>query len=80
MGDLVVTLVSYHGAPWLRPRLKSLLAQAAARAVNVVVVNNAEDCAEQIVAEKSPSARLARCENRGFVHANNRGLLTCDAN
>src|SRR5262249_42690269 len=32
-----------------------------------------------IVADGFPWVRLVRCENRGFAHANNQGLATCDA-
>jgi GT2 family glycosyltransferase len=79
MDDLAVILVSHHGAHWLRPCLTSLFAHAGECSLDVVVVNNAEDGSEQIVENEFPAVRLVRCENRGFAHANNQGLLTCDA-
>jgi GT2 family glycosyltransferase len=79
MDDLAVILVSHHGARWLEPCLTSLLAHRGDCAVDVVVVNNAEDGSAKIVADEFPSVRLIRCDNRGFAHANNQGLLTCNA-
>lgn len=79
MDDLAIILVSYNGAGWLRPCLMSVLARTGDCTVDIVVVNNADDGSEQIVADEFPSVRLIRCENRGFAHANNQGLLTCDA-
>jgi GT2 family glycosyltransferase len=78
MHDLAIILVSYHNSSWLRACLKSVLDHVDGCAVDVVVVNNANDGTEHVVRE-FPSVRLIRCENRGFAHANNRGLETCDA-
>src|SRR5262245_16880540 len=79
MNDLAIILVSHHGDRWIRACLASVFDHIDGCSVDVVVVNNAEDGTEEIVREQFPSVRLIRCDNRGFAHANNRGLETCDA-
>jgi len=77
--DLAIILVSHNGAGWLRPCLTSVLEHIGDCAVDIVVVNNADDGSEQILSSEFPFVRFIRCENRGFAHANNQGLRTCDA-
>lgn len=77
--DLAIVLVAHHSDRWLRSCLESVLRHTGDCSVDVVVVNNADDDTEQIVADGFPSVRLIRCENHGFAHANNRGIVTCDA-
>ena len=45
----------------------------------VVVDNQSSDGTGELVADEFPEARVVRCANRGFGHANNRGWMTCDA-
>jgi N-acetylglucosaminyl-diphospho-decaprenol L-rhamnosyltransferase len=78
MNDLAIILVSHHGANWLAPCLDSIREHLGECTAEIVVVNNADDGTEAILA-RYPSVRLVKCENHGFAHANNRGLLTCDA-
>jgi GT2 family glycosyltransferase len=77
--DLAIVLVAHHSDRWLRSCLESVLRHTGECSIDVVVVNNADDDAEEIVARGFPSVRLIRCENHGFAHANNRGIVTCDA-
>ena len=45
----------------------------------VVVDNSSTDGTRDLVESKFPDARLVSSENLGFGHANNCGLMTCDA-
>jgi hypothetical protein len=45
----------------------------------VVADNESTDGTSELVETEFPEARVVRCVNRGFAHANNRGLMTCDA-
>ena len=47
--------------------------------LDVVVVDNGSDGAAAYVEERFPGVRTIRCDNRGFGHANNRGLETANA-
>ncbi len=78
VNDLAIILVSHRGAEWLGPCLDSIIGHVGSCNVDIVVVNNADDGTEAVLA-RFPSVRLVKCENHGFAHANNRGLLTCDA-
>ncbi len=78
MNDLAVILVSHHGEPWLRECLASVFAHAGGCALEVVVVNNAEDGTAEVVQE-FPEVRFVRCANHGYAHANNVGVATCEA-
>jgi N-acetylglucosaminyl-diphospho-decaprenol L-rhamnosyltransferase len=77
--DLAIVLVAHHGDRWLAPCLTSVFEHAGDCELDVVVANNADDGAAEILAAEFPSVRLVRCENRGFAHANNQALATCDA-
>ena len=79
MHELAVVIVSHNSAHWLEPCLRTLYDHLDGVASDVVVVNSGTDTTEQLVREAFPAARLVPCENRGFAHANNRGLVTCDA-
>lgn len=78
MNDLAIILVSHYGDRWLRPCLTSIFEHAGDCDLDVIVVNNADDGTPAIVSE-FPRARVIRCENRGFAHANNRALLASEA-
>ena len=62
----------------LRTCLESIQAHLGEWSADVVVANNADDGTAALAAA-FPGVRLVRCENRGFAHANNCALETCDA-
>ena len=77
--DLAVVIVSYTDAEWLTPCLNTLYAHAGTARLDVVVVDNHPDGTRELVEERFPQARVITCPNRGFAHANNRGLMTTSA-
>lgn len=77
--DLCVVIVSHNSERWLQPALRTLFAHAGEIELDVVVVDNGEDGSGREAAERFPGVRSLECENRGFAHANNRGLETADA-
>jgi GT2 family glycosyltransferase len=78
--DLAIVVVSTNEAHWLDACLSTVYAHAGPIDLDVVVADNAStDGTPRLVAERFPRARVVRCENRGFSHANNRALMTCDA-
>jgi N-acetylglucosaminyl-diphospho-decaprenol L-rhamnosyltransferase len=79
MHDLCVILVSHNSKRWLDAALTTLFERAGGIDLDAVVVDNGEDGSAAYVEERFPAVRTIRCENRGFGHANNRGLETADA-
>jgi N-acetylglucosaminyl-diphospho-decaprenol L-rhamnosyltransferase len=80
MHDLAIIVVSTNEARWLTACLGSVYARAGDCALDVVVADNAStDGTAELVRREFPQARVVACENKGFAHANNRGLMTCDA-
>lgn len=80
MHDLAIIIVSTNEGHWLRPCLSSILGRAGDIALDVVVADNqSTDGTRELVENEFPAVRVVSCENRGFAHANNRGLMTCDA-
>jgi GT2 family glycosyltransferase len=80
MHDLAVIIVSTNEAHWLRACLTTVFEHAGDLDLDVVVVDNqSRDGTRELVEGEFPGARVAASENRGFSHANNRGLMTCDA-
>jgi N-acetylglucosaminyl-diphospho-decaprenol L-rhamnosyltransferase len=80
MHDLAVVIVSSPNQPdWLRPCLRTLFAHAGPLELDVVVADNGSAEARELVEHEFPQARVVACENRGFAHANNRGILVTDA-
>lgn len=66
-------IVSYNSSRTLRRCVESLLEQPA---VHVIVVDNdSTDGTRELVESEFPGARVITCRNRGFSHANNRGLM-----
>ena len=77
MVDLAVIVVSTNEAHWLQPCLGSVLGHQGSCSLEIVVADNeSTDGTADVVAGFSPSARVVRCANRGFAHANNRALFT----
>jgi GT2 family glycosyltransferase len=77
--DLAIILISHHSERWLPECLGSVLEHRGDCRLDLVVVNNAEDRTPEVLRDGFPSVRLIHCENRGFAHANNQALATCDA-
>jgi N-acetylglucosaminyl-diphospho-decaprenol L-rhamnosyltransferase len=78
--DLAVVIVSYDDAGWLTACLSTVYDHAGGARLDVVVVdNNPADGTRALVEERFPQARVLTCPNRGFAHANNRGLMTVSA-
>jgi N-acetylglucosaminyl-diphospho-decaprenol L-rhamnosyltransferase len=75
--DLSIVIVSTNEAHWLEACLTTVYAHAGTASLDVVVVDNdSGDGTGAFVAERFPQARVVRCPNRGFAHANNRALMT----
>lgn len=80
MHDLAVIVVSTNDSEWLTPCLSSVYARAGDLALDVVVADNeSTDGTAELIRDEFPAARVVRCRNRGFGHANNRAVMTCDA-
>jgi GT2 family glycosyltransferase len=78
--DLAVIVVSTNEARWLSACLSSVLEHRGSCSLEVVVADNeSTDGTAALVEEEFPEARVVRCVNRGFAHANNRGLETTNA-
>jgi GT2 family glycosyltransferase len=78
--DLAIIVVSTNEARWLRPCLRTVFEHAGSIELDVVVADNeSTDGTRELVENEFPEARVVTCENRGFSHANNRALMTCDA-
>jgi N-acetylglucosaminyl-diphospho-decaprenol L-rhamnosyltransferase len=73
--DLTIIIVSYNDGHWLDDCLTSIEARAGDIDLDVVVVDNGSDGAAEMVDARYPWVRTLRAENRGFAHANNRGLM-----
>ena len=79
MHDLAIVIVSTNEAHWIAPCLETVYAQAGPIALDVVVADNGSTDGTAEVVSRFPGARVVRCENHGFSHANNRAMMTCDA-
>jgi GT2 family glycosyltransferase len=80
MHDLAVIVVSTNEAHWVRPCLATLFEHLDGVDADVVVVDNdSTDEIVEMVGREFPDARIVPSANRGFSHANNRGLMTCNA-
>jgi N-acetylglucosaminyl-diphospho-decaprenol L-rhamnosyltransferase len=78
--DIAIITVSTSEAHWLRPCLSTVFAHMGDVSSDVVVVDNeSRDGTADVVATEFPGARVVPSRNHGFSHANNRGLMTCDA-
>jgi GT2 family glycosyltransferase len=78
--DLAIITVSTNEAHWLRPCLSTIFDHAGDISLDVVVVDNdSRDGTADLVTTEFPDARVVWSRNHGFSHANNRGLMTCNA-
>jgi GT2 family glycosyltransferase len=77
--DVCAIIVSHNSREWLDAALDSLAAHTREVTMEAIVVDNGEDGAGEYAASRYPFVRTIRCENRGFGHANNRGLAIADA-
>jgi N-acetylglucosaminyl-diphospho-decaprenol L-rhamnosyltransferase len=75
MADLTIIIVSYNDGHWLKDCLTSIEARAGEIGLDVVVVDNGTDGAHEMVRSRFPGVRVLRADNRGFAHANNRGVM-----
>jgi N-acetylglucosaminyl-diphospho-decaprenol L-rhamnosyltransferase len=77
--SLAVVIVSTNEAQWLGPCLSSVFAHAGGIELDVIVVDNeSSDGTRTVVEADFPDARVVDSRNRGFSHANNRGVFaTC---
>jgi len=80
MQDLAVIVVSTNEANWLQPCLSSVFEHAGPISLDVVVADNeSTDGTRELVEREFPGARVITCTNRGFSHANNRGIMATNA-
>jgi N-acetylglucosaminyl-diphospho-decaprenol L-rhamnosyltransferase len=78
--DLAIITVSTNEAHWIRPLLPTVFEHMGDIRGDVVVVDNdSHDGTADVVATEFPHARTVWSANHGFGHANNRGLMTCNA-
>jgi N-acetylglucosaminyl-diphospho-decaprenol L-rhamnosyltransferase len=78
--DIAIITVSTSEAHWIRPCLSTVFAHLGDVSADVVVVDNeSRDGTAELVATEFRDARVVPSRNHGFSHANNRGLMTCDA-
>ena len=80
MDDLAIITVSTNEAQWLRPCLDTVFAHLGELRADVILVDNdSQDETRELVTREYPGARVVSSRNHGFSHANNRGLMTCNA-
>jgi GT2 family glycosyltransferase len=77
--DVCVIVVSHNSRGWLDAALGSLSAHTRQASLEVIVVDNGDDGAGEYAESRFSFVRSLRCDNRGFGHANNRGLEIADA-
>jgi len=78
--DLAIITVSTNEAHWIGPCLRTVFEHMGDISGDVVVVDNdSHDGTADVVATEYPAARTVWSRNHGFGHANNRGLMTCNA-
>ena len=80
MHDLAIITVSTNESHHIRAMLPTVFANVGEISCDVVVVDNdSHDGTADVVALEFPQARTVWSRNHGFGHANNRGLMTCNA-
>jgi N-acetylglucosaminyl-diphospho-decaprenol L-rhamnosyltransferase len=80
MDDIAIITVSTNESHWIRQLLPTISAHMGDIRGDVVVVDNdSSDGIADMVSTEFPQARTVWSANHGFGHANNRGLMTCNA-
>ena len=80
MHDLAIITISTNESHWIRALLPTVFAHIGDISADVVVVDNdSNDGTADVVANEFSEARTVWSANHGFGHANNRGLMTCNA-
>ncbi|HEY2654778.1 MAG TPA: glycosyltransferase family 2 protein [Solirubrobacteraceae bacterium] len=80
MHDLAIIIVSTNESNWIRALLPTLFDHIGDIDADVVVVDNdSTDGVADIIATEFPQARTVWSANHGMGHANNRGIMTCNA-
>ncbi len=80
MHDLAIIAVSTNESHWIRAMLPTVWEHLGDIAADVVIVDNdSTDGVADMVASEFPWARTVWSANHGFGHANNRGVMTCNA-
>jgi len=80
MTDLAVIIVSFNSEQWLKQCLDSVYAHRGDAEIDVIVVDNgSHDGSVELVRRHFPAPRVVLNENRGFAHANNRGMRESEA-
>ena len=80
MHDLAIITVATNESAWIRAMLPTVFAHIGDISADVVIVDNdSTDGTADLVANEFPAARTVWSANHGFGHANNRGVMTCNA-
>jgi hypothetical protein len=80
MHDLAVITVSTNDVGWLTPCLSTLYEHAGELDLEVIIADNeSTDGTAELIERDFPQARVVPCLNRGFGHANNRGVIESDS-
>lgn len=78
--DLAIIVVSTNEARWLDVCLSTAFSHAGTATLDCVVVDNeSTDGTRELIESRFPQVRVVSSRNRGFAHANNRGLETTTA-
>jgi N-acetylglucosaminyl-diphospho-decaprenol L-rhamnosyltransferase len=78
--DIAIIAVSTNESHWIRAMLPTVFDHLGGIDADVVIVDNdSTDGVADMVAEEFPWARTVWSANHGFGHANNRGVMTCNA-
>ena len=80
MHDLAIITVATNESAWIRAMLPTVFEHIGDIRADVVIVDNdSHDGVADLVATEFPAARTVWSANHGFGHANNRGVMTCNA-
>jgi len=78
--DLSIIVVSTNEVSWLDRCLTTVYEHAGNLSLDVIVIdNNSVDGTADFVRTQFSQARVIWCENHGFGHANNRGIMSTNA-